>query len=281
MGNSIGTTMTLQPVGTVYRSYAEIQTDLKQEIPAELLATRAQGGVEITYIKWNRVVELADEYAPGWEGDVRVTDLGDAVTVTYGITIPTARGSVRREATGYEKKETSSYGDPTSNAESMAFRRAWAKHGLGLYLYNKSGNEGTTSVAATTRTGWNGVLWYGSARGKQLTDPSVDVKSLQWGADHTDHPEQRDAILAEISRRRGAPVTVPEIPFGPTGDARPSGDRVTTTDIAALKAKSDKGGIEWSEIKAIAFKEFEITNLASLTKDQLILLQLEAGLSID
>jgi hypothetical protein len=27
------------------------------------------------------------------------------------------------------------YGDPSLNAESMAFRRAAAKHGLGLYLY--------------------------------------------------------------------------------------------------------------------------------------------------
>jgi len=29
------------------------------------------------------------------------------------------------------------YGDPSSNAESMAFRQATAKFGLGLYLYEK------------------------------------------------------------------------------------------------------------------------------------------------
>ncbi len=29
------------------------------------------------------------------------------------------------------------YGDPSSNAESMAFRRAAAKFGLGLYFYSK------------------------------------------------------------------------------------------------------------------------------------------------
>jgi hypothetical protein len=30
------------------------------------------------------------------------------------------------------------YGDPSSNAESMAFRRAAARFGLGLYLYRRS-----------------------------------------------------------------------------------------------------------------------------------------------
>ncbi|QYO62305.1 hypothetical protein [Leptolyngbya sp. 7M] len=30
------------------------------------------------------------------------------------------------------------YGDPSSNAESMAFRRAAARFGLGLYLYSKN-----------------------------------------------------------------------------------------------------------------------------------------------
>lgn len=36
-----------------------------------------------------------------------------------------------------EPKELA-YGDPSSNAESMAFRRAAARFGLGLYFYNKN-----------------------------------------------------------------------------------------------------------------------------------------------
>lgn len=57
----------------------------------------------------------------------------------------------QREATGTEElKELTTdkttgetitrelaYGDPSSNAESMAFRRAAARFGLGLYLYDK------------------------------------------------------------------------------------------------------------------------------------------------
>jgi hypothetical protein len=70
----------------------------------------------------------------------------DRIFVTYTVTIHASDRSVTREATGTEvlkepvpKNPTQmrelAYGDPSSNAESMAFRRAAAKHGLGLYLY--------------------------------------------------------------------------------------------------------------------------------------------------
>ena len=71
----------------------------------------------------------------------------DRIFLTGRLTIPTAEGNIYREATGTEElkrtdKETGdilelAYGDPSSNAESMAFRRAAAKFGLGLYLYDK------------------------------------------------------------------------------------------------------------------------------------------------
>jgi hypothetical protein len=67
--------------------------------------------------------------------------------LTGRLTIPTAEGTLYREATGTEElKEINPktgeirelvYGDPSSNSESMAFRRAAAKFGLGLYLYDK------------------------------------------------------------------------------------------------------------------------------------------------
>jgi mRNA interferase HigB len=52
-----------------------------------------------------------------------------------------AKGIVWREATGYEPLNVKGYGDPTSNAESMALRRAAAKFGLCLYLYGIGGNK--------------------------------------------------------------------------------------------------------------------------------------------
>jgi len=60
--------------------------------------------------------------------------------------LQTSEGIVYREATGSEELKTTTrddeikeiaYGDPSSNAESMAFRRSAARFGLGLYLYDK------------------------------------------------------------------------------------------------------------------------------------------------
>jgi len=58
------------------------------------------------------------------------------IFLTARITIHAAEGTFSREATGTELLNCGSYGDPSSNAESMALRRA-AKLGLGLYLYEK------------------------------------------------------------------------------------------------------------------------------------------------
>lgn len=77
-------------------------------------------------------------FAPGWNSEVRiVTSVGDRCVVTVRITIPASDGNVWREATGQEDEELKGYGDPSSNAEAMALKRAAAKFGLGLYLYEK------------------------------------------------------------------------------------------------------------------------------------------------
>jgi len=102
------------------------------------LAQRKQGGTTLTYIAWFDVNKLLDYYAPGWEGEVsKIVTTSDRVFVTYKLTIHAAEGSFSREATGTELLNCSSYGDPTSNSESMAFRRAAARFGLGLGLYQK------------------------------------------------------------------------------------------------------------------------------------------------
>ena len=53
------------------------------------------------------------------------------------VSIVASDGVVTRQATGCEDDDKAGYGDPTSNAESMALRRAAAKFGLGLYLYDR------------------------------------------------------------------------------------------------------------------------------------------------
>ena len=57
--------------------------------------------------------------------------------VVVRITVPCLEGSIFREATGTEDEELKGYGDPSSNAEAMALKRAAAKFGLGLYLYSR------------------------------------------------------------------------------------------------------------------------------------------------
>jgi len=71
--------------------------------------------------------------------------------MTVRITIHAREGAFYRDETGLERIDVASYGDPQSNAESMAFtplrssvgfascRRAAAWFGLGLHLYEGDG----------------------------------------------------------------------------------------------------------------------------------------------
>jgi Rad52/22 family double-strand break repair protein len=120
------------------RSIQDIIADLSQPVNPKRLKTRMQGGKQITYLPWYQAVKYLDHFASGWSYEVRsVTTVGDAVAITVRISIPCIEGIVWREATGIEPLKVKGYGDPTSNAESMALRRAAAKFGLCLNLYGK------------------------------------------------------------------------------------------------------------------------------------------------
>ena len=154
---------------------SQVTETLSRTLPANLLDIRKQGGATITYIPWCKIPKVLDKYAPGWTWEIRqINHSSDRVFVVGRLTIPCADGDVWREATGTEllKEEKPiyvnhpegelnqkgeikkvplcddfgrtvtefkevAYGDPTSNAEAMALRRAAAKFGLGLYLYEK------------------------------------------------------------------------------------------------------------------------------------------------
>ncbi len=120
------------------RSIREIVADLSKPIPERHLRQRKQGGKDITYVEWHTVIRYLDHFAPGWCYEVRnVSQIGERCVVVVRITVPCLEGSVFREATGTEDEELKGYGDPSSNAEAMALKRAAAKLGLGLYLYQK------------------------------------------------------------------------------------------------------------------------------------------------
>lgn len=120
------------------RSIRDIIKDLSKPVAKRHLRTRKQGGKELTYISWYDAVKYLDHFAPGWCYEVRRIDsIAGKLILTIRLSIPCQEGIIYREATGQEEEETSSYGDSSSNAESMALRRAAAKFGLGLYLYDQ------------------------------------------------------------------------------------------------------------------------------------------------
>lgn len=130
----------------------QIRAALSRPLPEALTETKRKGNTDLTYIPWHQAVRILDKYAPGWAWEIRtVHTTQERLFLTGRLTIPTANGLLWREATGTEQlKELFfnknsqqwewreiAYGDPSSNAESMALRRAAAKFGLGLYLYDK------------------------------------------------------------------------------------------------------------------------------------------------
>lgn len=128
-------TVTGAPAGL--RSIADIVKDLSKPVAPRHLRRRKQGGKELSYIAWHDAVKYLDHYAPGWcYRVVSLEHIKEKVVLIAEISIPSLEGVITRQATGNEDDVTSSYGDPFSNAESMALRRAAAKYGLGLYLYD-------------------------------------------------------------------------------------------------------------------------------------------------
>jgi hypothetical protein len=123
------------------KTIKDIITALSKPIAERHLETRRQGGKDLTYISWHNAIRYLDLNAPGWCYEIRNIHTDEKrIYVAVRITITAADGTFYREATGTEELNCSSYGDPSSNAESMALRRAAAKWGLGLYLYDKSGS---------------------------------------------------------------------------------------------------------------------------------------------
>jgi hypothetical protein len=129
---------------TFKRPIADILADLAKPIPRRFIGQlekkdRKTGKISyLDYIPWYHVAKLLDYYAPGWEGEItHIQVMGERIVLTYALTIHAEEGDFVRTATGQELLDCGSYGDPSSNAESMAFRRAAAKFGLGLELYDK------------------------------------------------------------------------------------------------------------------------------------------------
>ena len=121
-------------------SFKELRDILNRPTDPTLVRSRRQGTVEVDYLEWFTVNRILDTHCPGWSGEAVVTTAGDTVIVTYTVRIPTAEGVVSRSATGSEK--LGSGFDPVASAEQQAFKRAAARFGIGLDLYDRPAAKG-------------------------------------------------------------------------------------------------------------------------------------------
>ena len=75
----------------------------------------------------------------GWEGHVVNVCMSESIVyVVYSVSIHAAEGLFRREATVSEQLDNNGWGEAIAKAESQAFRRACARWGLALYLYEQT-----------------------------------------------------------------------------------------------------------------------------------------------
>lgn len=124
---------------------------LKKPIPPDLLGKLRDKG-NAPYVPWYVANVILNKYCPGWEWEIIAVHTSDSrITMIGKLTLHCKDGSVSRCASGSEvlkemrknkanewkiEEMELAYGDPSSNAESMCFRRACARFGLALYLYN-------------------------------------------------------------------------------------------------------------------------------------------------
>ena len=120
-------------------SISEIVKLLSRPMARRHLEKRKQGGKEIYYVAWYQYIKYLDLYAKGWMYKIiKIESVAGQLIMCVRLSIPCAEGIISREATGIADEGEEGYGDTASNAEAKALKRACAKFGLGLYLYDES-----------------------------------------------------------------------------------------------------------------------------------------------
>ncbi len=93
-------------------------------------------GDSADYLPWHTVAKHLTHRCPGWTWVVRsVQELGGSLVVHGSLVVPTSENSLRFDAVASEPLKGGSQAPPAEVAESAALRRAAAKAGLALSLY--------------------------------------------------------------------------------------------------------------------------------------------------
>ncbi|CAA7045123.1 unnamed protein product [Microthlaspi erraticum] len=127
---------------SITRPLIEILRDLNKKIPDNIVKSHEPGSNAASsgFIPWFHANRMLSFYAPGWCGEVRdvIFSENGNVTVVYRLTIRGSDGEAHRESTGTITTTDDHIEDPVTAAEEIAFCRACARFGLGLYLYHES-----------------------------------------------------------------------------------------------------------------------------------------------
>lgn len=135
---------------------SKLLEQLSQPLPITSISKKQIKGNSISYVPWYELCNLLDKRLGHGNWEWSVSDLTFAPTRLILIGTLTIYGSDRKlsfQATGQEELDCSSYGDPSSNAESSALRRCCAKAGLGreLWVKEKEMNATNGQKYSTTR----------------------------------------------------------------------------------------------------------------------------------
>lgn len=126
----------------------DILIALQMPVDSSLISQKKLKGNTIDYIAWFDYCDLLDQRVGvgKWQWSiVSMTTTNDRLFIVGQLAIYHDNGgSVIQMATGTEELNTSSYGDPSSNAEAMALRRACAKFGLARDLWRKDNTPDTS-----------------------------------------------------------------------------------------------------------------------------------------
>ncbi|KAI3916895.1 hypothetical protein MKW98_014356 [Papaver atlanticum] len=117
----------------ITRPLAEILRDLNKKVPDKIIKPDSN-----CIIPWFHANRMLSFYAPGWCGEIRdvlFSENGN-VTVVYRVTVRGSDGEAHRESSGTVSASDIHIEDPVAAAEELAFCRACARFGLGLYLYH-------------------------------------------------------------------------------------------------------------------------------------------------
>lgn len=210
------------------QSIKEIVHNLSQPVAKRHLASKKMGGKDAFYIHHYDAVKYLDLYAPGWNYEiVRMDNIAGKLILTVRITIPCAEGMIYREATGQEDEDKSTFGDASSNAESMALRRAASKFGLGLYLYPDTRMEV-------------------QAKGRQPYQPNEPIKQPDSDLREPDKMDDDDDEYNQVPQQTNSYQNDTEgFPANPI--ARSLSDLVTAKQLGMIRALCRELGIDEDE----------------------------------